>query len=99
MDDAPEQRFEGIELRLTAAEERIIAHDESLNSIRKLLEYGMRMLVQIEKKVDGLTDSHARLYGSLQELAEAQKRTEQAQQRTEDALRRFIERSGNGHRA
>ena len=66
-----------------------IAHDRSLGAIRSLLQVGMRMLVDMETKLSALTDSQTRLYGTVQELAEAQKRTE-------DSLRRFLDRSGNG---
>jgi len=58
--------------------------------IRTLLTTGMRMLVEMESKMKAVIDSEARFYGSLQELAEAQKRTE-------ESLRRFLDRSGNGH--
>ena len=66
---------------------------------------------EVQITLDALNESHARLYGSMQELFEGQKKTDQrlaelamtmraiaeAQKRTEESLRRFIDRSGNGH--
>ena len=57
----------------------------------------MRMLVDMETKMSALTDSETRLYGSMQELAEAQRELAAAQKRTEESLKRFLDRSGNGH--
>ncbi len=84
------QRFEKIELQLS--DEKIIAHDKTLTGIRNLLQTGIRMLVEMETKMSALADSETRLYGAMQDLAEAQKRTE-------DSLKRFLDRSGNGHSA
>jgi len=84
------ERLEKIELRLSEHDEKIIAHDKTLTAIRNLLQTGMRMLVDTESKIAALTDSQTRLYGTMQELAEAQRRTE-------ESLRRFLDRSGNGH--
>ena len=46
----------------------------------------------MEGKIAALTDSQTRLCGTMQELAEAQKRTE-------EFLRRCLDRSGNGHQS
>jgi hypothetical protein len=78
------------DLKLEEHDEKFIAQDKSLSAIRTLLMTGARMLIAMDKKFDALADSEARLYGSMQELAEAQKRTD-------EALHRFLERSGNGH--
>ncbi len=90
MDPNAEERFDKIELKLSEQDEKVIAQDRSLTAIRNLLQTGMRMLVDMEVKMTALTDSQVRLYGTVQELAEAQKRTE-------ESLRRFLDRSGNGH--
>ena len=58
-------------------------------AIRILVQTGMRMLVDMETKMSALVDSQTRLYGTVQELAEAQKRTE-------ESLRRFLDRSSSG---
>jgi len=92
MDSESQERFRKIDLKLSRHEEQIIAHDKQLLAIRKLLQTGMRMLVNMEGKMDVLADSETRLYGAMQELAEAQKRTEAS-------LKRFLDRSGNGHRS
>ncbi|HUI84839.1 MAG TPA: hypothetical protein VL240_11470 [Candidatus Binatia bacterium] len=89
MDPEPQERFEKIELKLSEHDEKIIAHDRTLTAIRNLLQTGIRMLVDTESKIAALTDSQTRLYGTMQELAEAQKRTE-------ESLKRFLDRSGNG---
>lgn len=87
-------------------EEKLVAHDTSLSAIRKLLETGMRMLVNMGQKVDALIDSQSRLYGTVQGLAEGvdgiadkMEQLAEAQRRTEDSLKRFIDRIGNGHRS
>lgn len=85
-----QHRFERIELRLTEDEEKIIARDRSLSGIRNLLQTGIRMLVEMESRMNALIDSQTMLQGAVQQLAEAQRRTE-------DSLKRFLDRSGNGH--
>jgi hypothetical protein len=90
MDPEAQERFEKVDLRLSEHDEKIIANDKSLVGIRNLLQTGMRMLVDMETKISALVDSQTRLYDTVQQLAEAQKRTE-------ESLRRFLDRSGNGH--
>ncbi|HMD86483.1 MAG TPA: hypothetical protein VKO18_17485 [Terriglobia bacterium] len=97
MDPEAHERFEKVELKLSEHDERIIAHDSSLTAIRNLLQVGMRMLVDMETKMAAVIDSETRLYGVVQELAESQKSLAEAQKRTEESLRRFLDRSGNGH--
>jgi hypothetical protein len=96
MDPEARRRFEKAELRLSEHEEKLIAHDKSLAGIRTLVKTGMRMLVDMETKMTALIDSETRLYGSLQELSDAQKALAEAQKRTEESLKRFLDRSGNG---
>jgi chromosome segregation ATPase len=90
MDPEAQERFEKVDLRLSEHDEKIIANDKSLVGIRNLLQTGMRMLADMETKISALVDSQTRLYDTVQQLAEAQKRTE-------ESLRRFLDRSGNGH--
>ena len=90
MDPEAQERFEKVDLKLSEHDEKLFAHDRGLLAIRNLLQTGMRMLVDMETKMSALTDSETRLYGTMQELAAAQKRTE-------ESLKRFLDRSGNGH--
>jgi len=76
---------------------------ESVERLLELHERGQQTFKPLNK-AEALKESDARLYGSLQELTEAQKKTDQqlrelaeAQKRTEESLRRFIDRTGNGH--
>lgn len=87
MDPDTSERFEESKLRLSAEEEKTIAQDKSLSAIRNLLQRGIRLVVTLEEKLNMLADSHTRLYGTMQELAEAQKRTE-------ETLKRFLGRNG-----
>ena len=97
MDPAAQERFEKVDLKLLEHDEKLYAHDRSLLAIRKLLGTGMRLLADVETKMVALAESETLPYGTMQQLAEAQKQTAEAQKRTEEALRRFLERSGNGH--
>ncbi len=97
MDPDTQERFEKVELKLSEHDERIIAQDRSLTAVRKLLLTGVRMLVDMETKMSALIDSQTRLYGAVQEIAEAHNRLAEAQRRTEESLKRFLDRSGNGH--
>ena len=90
MEPEAQERFEKLDLKVFEHDEKLFAHDKSLLGIRNLLQTGMRMLVDMETKMAALADSETRLYGSMQELAAAQKRTE-------ESLKRFLDRSGNGH--
>jgi phage-related protein len=54
------------------------------------------MLVDMEGRMAGLIDSETRLYGTVQQLAEKVQELTEAQKRTEESLRRFLDRSGNG---
>jgi type VI protein secretion system component VasF len=90
---------EEVEGKLTEHEMHLIAHDTKLLAMQNMLQTGLHMLVSMEVKLNALIDSHTKLYGTVQELAEMQKRTDAALQRTDAALRNFIEHSGgrNGH--
>src|ERR1700685_50686 len=60
MDPEIEKRFENIERQILA----------TANLVRKV---GMPSLIEAQMRIDALMDSDTRLYGTLQELAEAQK--------------------------
>jgi uncharacterized phage infection (PIP) family protein YhgE len=60
MDPEIEKRFENIERQILA----------TANIVRKV---GMPSLIEAQMRIDALMDSDTRLYGTLQELAEAQK--------------------------
>jgi hypothetical protein len=103
MDRESQRRFKELDLKLSKHDEHLIKHDKQLLAIRNLLHSGMQIMVNLETKVDALADSHIRLYGAVQELAEAQKQTAEAQKETqislkrlEDAVKRFLDRGGNG---
>lgn len=97
MDRESQRRFKELGLKLSKHEEHLIKHDKQLLAIRNLLHSGMQIMVNLETKVDALADSHIRLYGAVQELAEAQKQTEISLKRVEDAVKKFLDRGGNGH--
>jgi hypothetical protein len=78
---------EEIEARFSEQERHLIQHDVQFKAVLNLLQTGAAMLVDMEVKMNALIDSQTKLYGSLQELKEAQ-------QKTDAALRKFIERSG-----
>ncbi len=98
MDRESQRRFNELELKFSKHEEHLFKHDKQLQAIRTLLHGGMQIMVNLERKVDALTDSQIRLYGTVQELAEAQKQTETSLKRMEDAVKKFLDRGGNGHR-
>ena len=83
MDSVTAKRFENIEFRLTAAEEKIVRQDKTLSAIRKLILTGMKMVAENQK--------------GMKELREAQKALTNAQIATEDSLRRWLDRQNNGH--
>ena len=85
------------DLKLEEHEEKFIAQDKTLNATRKLLLAGARMLMDMDKKFDALADSEVRFYGSMQELRKTMQELAEAQKRTDEALHRFLERTGNGH--
>jgi predicted nucleic acid-binding Zn-ribbon protein len=96
------KRLDRIDLRLTKAEEKIVAHDKSLAGIRTLLQQGARMIMALdrnfERLADAVADAEIRSLESREELRTEMKELAAAQKRTEEALRRFLEGSGNGHR-
>ena len=91
MDPDLQRRFEEVDIKLPEHEEKLIASDQSLAANRLLLREGMRMLVRVEEKTNIMIDSEIRMQQAIGQLAEAQKRTE-------ESLKRFLDRTGNGHR-
>lgn len=96
MDPESQERFEGLDMRLTAQEEKTIAQDKSLSAIRTLLLQGARMMVENKRELDGKI---AALIDAQLRTEEAHKRTEESLRAMEESLKRFFDRSGNGHRA
>jgi hypothetical protein len=88
MDPESNARFEALELRLTEQEEKTIAHDDTLNAIRKLILTGMRMIVENKREFDG----------KIAALVDAQLKTEESLKQMQDSMKRFFDRSGNGHK-
>jgi len=92
MDPEIQRQFEDFDERLKLAEKRLLAVG---NLVRKA---GIPMLVDTQVKLDALTESHARLYGSMQQLSEAQKKTDQQlaeladeHKKTEQTMRELAE--------
>lgn len=83
MDPETERRIEGVEFRLTEAEEKIVSQDATLSAIKKLILRGMRLLAETDEGLKALND--------------AQKSLIDAQIATEDKLQRLLESKTNGH--
>lgn len=71
MDPEIERQFEEFDERLKTAEKRLLATG---NLVYKA---GIPMLVDTQVKLNALMESHAQLYGSMQQLSEAQRKTDQ----------------------
>jgi len=100
MDPETQKRFEEFDERLRQAEKRILATG---NLVGKT---GIPWLVDTQVKVDALMDSHTRLYGALQQLAEqtaeSQKKTDENLNRLAATVQAFIDsmrRGGNGSKS
>ena len=91
MDPGIQRQFKHLDRWVRDAERRLLATAN--------LGYKARisMLVDTQIRLDALTDSDARLYSRMELLTEKMTGLPEAQKKTDDALRRFIERSGNGH--
>ena len=90
MDSETADRFESVEFRLTAAEEKIVSQDGTLSAIRKLILTGMKLVVENQEGMKELRES-------IKELKETQAALTDAQIRTEESLRRWLDRQNNGH--
>jgi len=76
--------------------------DKRLDATSKLVQTGMKLLVKIEKDFDRrMTESKKDFNHRLNELIEAQKKTDEAQKKTGQKLDRLIDfwtrRRSNGH--
>ena len=71
-----EVRMDRAEARMDRADARMDRFEKQLEATRKLVHTGMKMLVQIDKRIDKLTDTVGALAGRVEELAQAQKVTE-----------------------
>ena len=54
MDSVTAKRFESVEFRLTAAEEKIVRHDTTLSAIRKLILTGMKLVAENQEGMKDL---------------------------------------------
>jgi sulfopyruvate decarboxylase TPP-binding subunit len=79
-------------------EARLDKIDRRLESMTKLMRFGMRMLLEHDGKINALIDAQIRTEQVLEkrftELAEAQRRTEESLKAFIDSMRR----SGNGRK-
>lgn len=80
-------------VRLTKAEEKLIAHDKELSTVRKLLVQGAKLIVANDKKAErrmaALDEKIDMLIDAQLGIEEAHQRTQQAQQKTEASLQRL----------
>ncbi len=77
---------------------RMDKFERQLRSTRNLVHVGIRMMVDMQQKIDGLIDSETRLYGAIQELAEVQKVTGQKLQAFIDSLQKRSDGRPTGKR-
>ena len=82
MDPEIQKRFEEFDERLRQAERRILATG---NLVSKA---GIPMLVDTQMRLDALTDSETRLYGTVQELARAHAELTQSQRELAESQKR-----------
>jgi len=83
MDPETEGRFESVELRLSAAEEKTVSQDAALSAIKQLILRGMRLLAETQESQKA-TDIRLRALIDAQIV-------------TEEKLRRLLDRPPNGH--
>jgi hypothetical protein len=90
--------------RLTKVEARMDKFDKRLNAIAKLVQQGMRLIVDgkadTDRRVNALIDSHLHLEEKVRGLTDRVADLAEAQKTTEQTLQAFIEslRQGrNGH--
>ncbi|MBI3667928.1 MAG: hypothetical protein HY236_17145 [Acidobacteria bacterium] len=72
MDSDIQERFETVETRLTAAEEKIVQQDTTLSAIRKLILSGMKLLAETDSRLKALTDAQIATEDKLRRLLESQ---------------------------
>jgi len=76
--------MEKADLRIDAMERRF---DRRINTITKLLQQGIRMLVKTDTKLAELAEGQKRTDRKLEELADAQKATDRSLKAFIDSLR------------
>lgn len=86
-------------------EARMDKFDKRLNAIARLVQQGMRMLVdnkaETDRKINALVDAQLRTESTLERLAESHTRLAEAQKVTEQKLQTFIDslqKGRNGHK-
>ena len=85
---------------VTAKQEKA---EGEIESLRKLMKVGMKMLVKVQESHKELQnefrESHKMLEAKMAELAEGQKRLAESQRRTDEKFQRWLDaRNGsNGH--
>jgi hypothetical protein len=77
MDDELKRRLEDLERKLDAT--------------ASLVRIGLPVVTGLDNKINSLIDSHVRLYDTIQQLAESERRLAEAQAATEVSLRTLIE--------
>lgn len=94
-------RMSANEKRVDAVEKRL---DKRMDTIAKLIQQGMRMLVthkaETDRHIDGLVEAQMRTDAKMAELAEAQRGLAAAQEDTQKSLKAFIDslqKGRNGH--
>jgi hypothetical protein len=91
----PEEKkvWEEFDERLRMAEKRIL-------TTGNLVRVGIPMLVDTQMRLDALIDSDARLYGRLEQLADAQKKTDEQIAKLSASVQALVDsmRGGNGNR-
>jgi hypothetical protein len=84
MDPEEKRVWKEFDERLRMAEKRILATGN-------LVRAGIPMLVDTQTRLDALIDSDARLYGRLEQLADAQKQLADAQKKTDGQIAQLVE--------
>ena len=90
-----EARWQRAEERMNKAEGRMDKFDRRLNAIAKLVQTGMKMLNRAAEEQREIRANMKQTQASIQDLAAAQKRTDQKFERLVELLSR---RSPNGRR-
>jgi hypothetical protein len=82
------------EARITKAEERMDKFDKRLEATRKLVEFGMKLLVKIDQKHLALSEQVRSNAEQIKALTEAQRKTDRKFDRLIDS---WTKRRTNGH--
>ena len=82
-------------------DERLAAAEKRLQPTANLVQAGIPMVVDAQMRINALIDSDARLYGRLEQLAEAQKRTDEQLAQLAASVQKLVDSlktGGNGGR-